>query len=363
MTRTRSIRASRTLFRTVTITAVLALLPVGAASAASTVRPPADQAASAQPSPPSSCTIEKLPVPRPGQLSGVSAGDPSGRYHVGWNLLPTRDGNRDTLLWKDGEAHVLDLANPQLYAVNSSGQTVGVTFVDGEDRALRYDDATGETTELPGGPAAAKAINENGDIAGELWPDLETQLPVRWPADGGKPEKLSVPDGVTVVHVGGIAEDGTVVGVQTSVGPVPTLLAWTPDGERHELPLPKGAIIPVSVTVTGSTLAASVDTPDDDSTWLWDLTDLTAEPTKVSAELQRVRDVNTHGWVVGGTAGEPYVSLFSSVSGGDLTLPTLNGGSTIDEDAVSVSDDGTRIGGNSADANGVQRAVAWNCGS
>lgn len=338
---------------------VLLVLPLaGAASAAG-----AD-------GPPTACEISKLPVPNPADTSAATNGSPSGRYHVGWNTPKSGDGTTP-LLWDNGKLSTLDVPGTtiSLHAVTDDGVVAGATYGEPDYIFKPFVYVGGKTTMLPGLTSQqggdAFAISPNGDIAGTV--DTGTNewglYPMRWNlrADGTyEVEQLSMPDGTTFVETRAIADDGTVVGVDYTRH-VHYLWAWTPDGKRHRLSVPAGTVRPWSITASGTMLAADVEHADGDWTYLWDLSDMAAEPIKVSDQIGYVQDVNSRGWVVGNPREQPYIPTFASVESGDLRLPTLNDGTSIDEGADALSEDGTIIAGSSQDDNGNARAVRWSC--
>lgn len=334
-------------------------------------------ASAVDPVPPTSCEISRLPVPKQGETSVARNGDAAGRYLVGSQSGVEQEQDR-ALLWDDGELEAVDLSGfgDAFTDVNDDGVAVG--WADG-GASTPFVYSGGEPTVLPldSDEGNVSAINPNGDIAGTRYlppEDPDTigirSLPARWRTDAGADaytmEALPVPDGTTKVATGGIADDGTVVGVDGTYLPDSdtyrnVVYAWSVDGKRYRLPKPAGTTVrEASIIVAGTKVAGDVST-EDGTTWsvLWDLEDL-AEPVMVSRVLDHVYDVNANGWVAGSTTND--TGGFASLEGGDVELPSLDDNpDQADGAAWSINGDGTVLGGTSHDSNGDGQAVVWSC--
>lgn len=337
----------------------LLLMPFGVEAASAT----------AADTPPTSCEAQWLDVPDGYGGSEVTAGSPDGRYLIGG--VHTAVGDTTSVLWTDGTPKLLDTpgSNPSFHGVNDDGVAVGRDTPDAQwpSEPLVYQD--GKISVLPGvnGHGEARGINSNGDIAGVLQVKLTSNpptppgansFPVRWRAGQTSVEKLPVPEGTTDVYVGGITEDGTVVGVDMTAPAKPRVYAWPMTGDRYELPLPAGDLRGESVTVAGSMVAADFRTPNGWGAALWNIDDV-GVPVVVSTSVEFVYGVNANGWIVGwGYSGDGEGALLASVEGGDLFLQgPAQGLST----TSTVSRDGHTLAGETPTGEDVQNAVIWTC--
>jgi uncharacterized membrane protein len=151
--------------------------------------------------------VAVLPTPAGATRAEADGGDPSGHYLLGYESIGRSSWS---VIWKDG-AVLARLAAPSFYDINRHGVAVGAGAEHNVSHGYIYRD--GRATPLPGGPAAAEAINDAGVIVGGTGGSGEPDsVPIRWSSPAAEPEKLALPPGMNVGRAFGIAEDGTVVG-------------------------------------------------------------------------------------------------------------------------------------------------------
>lgn len=209
----------------------------------------AAQAAAPAPASAAANFCRATPLPTLGNAhTEVSAGEPSGRYLVGWASDPGPGSEPviHDLVWEQGVPRLLDTEAVRPYVdvrptgVNQSGTVVGYRMSDYNTfhtDAWLYRD--GRFTMLRGLSAADTtepvAINSRGDVAGRSFSDDFGWRAVVWPAD--RPGTVRELTGWTFAF--DIDEDGTVLG---QVGPIPggTPYVWPPSGAPYPLPKPPG---------------------------------------------------------------------------------------------------------------------------
>jgi hypothetical protein len=123
-----------------------------------------------------------------------------------------------------------------LHAVNAHGVAVGrVIGTDGLPHAIRYR-AGYEYLPETGGSSTALDVNATGDVVGL---DGARRLVV-WPARGGPPRELPLPEGVAPYRTAAIDDDGTVAARTGQPDTTGTLrlrgYTWSPNGTRTALP-------------------------------------------------------------------------------------------------------------------------------
>jgi uncharacterized membrane protein len=314
--------------------------------------------------PPSSCTIEKLPVPDGVKMAIVGGGDPTGSWFVGRSYPK---GGYQAVIWHAGAATKVMLPGDleeDLEDVNAKGDAVGWSYLpnktgDGDQVPFAY--VGGKVVKLKGvTTGSANAINEAGAIAG-----TGGDQAVVWPSATAAPIPLPVPAGTTKSMASDIDEDGTVVGSLDLKVPY----VWFADGTYRALPLPtidgKKAVSARAFTVRNG--------------WATGVADATvrsrAGAGKVTAVRWNVRTgevrlddrgwddmadaVNAQGWAAGMIKGrDTFVA-------GDhkIVLPEVaeHQAGTLSTIANTISDDGKVIAGQSDDASDTIRAVVWHC--
>lgn len=335
--------------------------------------PAAVQVATASPdaAPPTSCEIERLPEPSGAHESTVAGADPAGRYMVGRDYNPEQFSVRQALIWDNDSGTVQPVDIPgradQLKAVNSSGVAVGWSFEGSSSYATPWEYRDGELSRLAGIESGnPMAINERGDIVGYQETGTSRVEPVIWRAGSAKAEFLPMPAGVHSASAQDLADDGTVIGLD-STNVLSRVIVWPTDGAPYFLPLPKnenGTIgFPGTIRIAGDTVAASIYTDDtnDYDRWSvrWDLSDV-GEATVISDDVHFIEDTTEQGWVAGWTS-EERGAWFASSGGGDVRLPGLPNGWSNGDRGMTVSQDGTRIGGEAMDIRHRRHAVTWTC--
>jgi uncharacterized membrane protein len=302
--------------------------------------------------PPTDCTIERLPVPSGASGSLVMAMDPTGRYIVG------RSGSAagfELLRWDNGAVQRVALPgeNPVPTDVNADGVVVGSS----NRQPWVYRGSA--VLPLPGANAtAAHAISDGGVVVG-----VDNQFPALWRALSAEPTRLAVPAGTEAGRASDISPDGrTIVGTLTRQNTSRAYI-WLPDGTARELPLP----VITGETVRGSSANAisgdwvfgSVSLPTTSVSARWNLR---------TGEMQTFQDfrapgveISDDGLVVGSDKlGRPIVRSGTSA---DLLLPSLParaGGAAATDKPKTISGNGRVIAGDAATEAGSV-PVIWRC--
>lgn len=324
--------------------------------------------------PPTTCTLEQLPVPDNEPMALTSGADPSGRYIVG-RTYPEGGGYR-SVIWQDGQATAVDLpgdVEELLVDVNSAGTAVGWSYPDDastESDPIPYVYSGGQVTPLPGVPTGnAEAINDAGAIAGTA-----EDVPLVWPSATAEPIRLPLPDGAKKAKVMGLDEDGTVVGVVGDATPY----VWLADGTHHALPMPdlggepadSGMVFTVRngwaigwVSTEDSPNASGISPAagdgDQPRAVRWNIG--TGEVSVHDDTLNGpVAGVNAHGWMVGVSKERRAVLVTDA---GTVALPELapHDPGLLTNIPSWVSDDGSLITGQSDDATDTIQPVVWRC--
>jgi uncharacterized membrane protein len=344
---------------------------------------------------PTSCTLEKLPVPDNEPMALVSGGDPTGRYLVGRSY--PGGGRYQAVIWHDGKVKKVMLPGDleeSLQDVNSAGTAVGWSYQGKSEKdtgPVPYVYADGKVSKLPGAErGSALAINDAGAIVG----DDNNKTPLVWPSATKRPIRLPLPAGASGGEASDIDEDGTVVGNVEPAGAgvsgagikesVPYV--WFADGTHRKLPMP-------TLDGTTATTARVLGIRNGWATGSASLSDFTRDPkagasadpaakakgaanakslravqwnvrtgdVRVYADLQFMANaVNAQGWQVGtDQQGRPVLATDDAT----VVLPDLVGH---DRDGLAnipntVSDDGRIVGGQADDATGTIQAVVWRC--
>jgi hypothetical protein len=317
---------------------------------------------------PTSCAIEKLPVPDGVSMALVSAADPTGSYLVGRSYPKS---GYQAVIWHNGTAKKVALPGDieeSLTDVNTAGTAVGWSFAGGGGEntgSVPYVYQDGKVSKLQGvNRGSASAINDAGAIVGQ---DDENHTAVLWPSAGAKAIKLPVPAGTRESNVGDIDEDGTTVGNLDLKVPY----VWFPDGTHHALTLPtkdgKKAASARVFTIRNGWAIGVADAEDqarsgkkvkDAEMWgvRWNVR--TGEVEVVSDFDVRAEGVNAQGWQIG-TDKPGHAMLVTDK--GTVILPELAKVAPNSNIPNSISDDGRIIGGQSDDAGDTIHAVIWRC--
>ena len=338
-------------------------------------------AASSKPAvtPPTSCTLNRLPVPDNEPMALVTGGDPTGQYLVG-RTYP-KGGGYQAVIWHDGQVKKVMLPGDleeSLRDVNSSGTAVGWSYLPtagGSTVENPYVYQDGKVSKLPGMRSGeAVAINDAGEIVG----NDDKSGAVVWRSATAKPTRLPLPAGAKAAMASGIDEDGTVVGTVDMSRPY----IWLADGTHHELAMPTiDGKTAVGARVSGirNGWAMGVAYLDDSAAkgpaagkvsaakgnagqfWAVRWNVRTGEVVSVTSGVDvEPGIINAQGWQVG---IDKQGQAMLVADGATVVLPDLHthtpGG--LQNIANSLSDDGRTIGGQSDDKADVIQAVVWRC--
>jgi uncharacterized membrane protein len=323
--------------------------------------------------PPTKCTLDRLPAPDGAPMALVSGADPAGRYIVGRSY--PRGGGYQAVLWHDGKARKVMLPGDleeSLRDVNSTGTAVGWSYHQAGPVPYVYRD--GKVSKLPGVKrGSANAINDAGAIVGE---DEAAHVPVVWPSATAKAFRLPVPAGTGRAGAQDIDEDGTTVGTLDDERPY----VWFPDGTHRELPMPAidgaPAVSARAFTIRNGWATGVAETGGDgnggkesaEGGGKGPAVRMTAVSWNVRTGEVRTSDdfdlradaTNAQGWQVGISKQGRAVLL---AGGAPVKLPELAphkpGGLT--NIPSTLSDDGRLVAGQSDDATDTIQAVVWHC--
>ncbi|MFI6095929.1 hypothetical protein ACIA8G_10275 [Lentzea sp. NPDC051213] len=176
-----------------------------------------------------------LPVPDGSIFARTSGSSENSRFIVGESHIGESTHVESGLVWDNGELTVMAPSGSEWIAVrpkdvNNSGVVVGrqERLLEHRTLAFRYRDGAYEMLETPDGHnSQAKAVNNQGDVVGEVW-QTDTpgsRKPVLWPNSG--PARTFPPSGPVV----GISDDGRMVLISGSSGFVVDVAS----GQRTEL--------------------------------------------------------------------------------------------------------------------------------
>lgn len=309
---------------------------------------------------PTSCTLDRLPVPDDVPMALTSGADPTGRWIVGRSY--PKAGSYQAVIWHDGTPTKVAMPGDleeSLQDVNSTGTAVGWSFEDSGPVPYVYRD--GEVSRLPGAEhGQALAINDVGAIVGD-----SGDAPVVWPSATEEPIRLPLPEGVTTGSATAIDEDGTVVGNINNERPY----VWFADGTHRELPLPtvngeqapsgrvfsvrNGWATGVADTEADNGVRGAVGKPN---AVRWNVR--TGE-VRVFDELDvRASTANAQGWQIGSDKQGNAVLMTDT---GKVILPDLGSHGPLSVIPSTLSDDGRVISGQADDTTGTIKAVVWRC--
>lgn len=352
------------------------------------------------PAPPTGCNRVPLQLPAGTVDGSVFAGDPSGRFVVGLaHRKPTLertatddfaigpDTGHHLVLWDGGQPSVLHPPTAGWLVgidVNAAGTVALALIADHRTAAARtlnwvYREGTFTPLTAPGRWHTAQDIKARGDVVA-AWHDAEgVHPPLVWPA--GAPDQPRLQSGGDpgdgfVVQVGGIDDDGTVVGTATRAwpgsDPAPAdasysrPLYWSPDGMVHELPAPAGFGPNGSIgSVRAGIAVGAMERPNPDvdrrgsRATIWDLRGGTV---LVDDRLFNAGPVNVHGWLVGQTADtDPGPRPAAIFAGRLILLPMPQGPMGDVGGARTLSDDGRTLAGTVRMPDDRYLPVRWLC--
>jgi uncharacterized membrane protein len=308
---------------------------------------------------PTSCALERLPVPDDVPMALTAGADPTGRWIVG-RSYPKGDSYQ-AIIWHDGTPTKVPLpgdSEEMLEDVNSAGTAVGWSYEGAGPVPYVYRDGT--VSGLPGADhGSAVAINDAGAIAGDAG-----GAPVVWPSATSAPSVLPLPSGASTGSATDIDEDGTVVGNIDDDRPY----VWFADGTHRELPLPTldgapaaiGRVFTVRNGWATGLAAPGGDIPGAEGTPTAVRWNVHTGEVRVFAELNiRASTANAHGWQVGSNKEGKAVLVTDT---GTVALPDLGNHEPLTVIPTTLSDDGRVISGQADDTTGTIRAVVWRCG-
>lgn len=316
--------------------------------------------------PPTACTVSRLPIPGGHPMSLVTGADSTGRLLLGRAYPQGHSGKYPVVIWDNGVPRTVDVpgVDQSLQDANSAGVAVGTGWRNAGP--LPYVYRHGKVSQLPGVTTGeAVAINEAGVIVGQRGDGPES-IPVIWRSATEPAQDLPLPSGWygNAVAVG---ENGSVVALLRNAGQkLPQAYLWGPDGKGRSLPKPSGReyFRPYSIHHNWVYGVANSDESfanggRDRSLTPVQLDLTTGQYTRLPAVDMMPSEANSSGWLVGST--EKGRAVFSTGEG-LLTLPDLdNHNSSTANIATTISDDGRIVAGQGDDANGVIQPVVWHC--
>lgn len=337
--------------------------PAVGGSIAATPPPPTESPAV---TPPTSCTVSRLPIPGGHPMALVTGADPTGRLLLGRAYPKGHKGRYPVVIWDNGTTRTVDVPgdDQSLRDANTAGVAVGSGWSDAGPVPYVYRD--GKVSRLAGvRTGEAIAINEAGVIVGQGGGTPDS-VPVVWRSATAPATYLPMPSGWTgnVVAVG---EDGSVLALLRSTGKrTPQAYLWGPDGRGRTLPKPSEGEYFRPYSIQRNVAYGVVSS---DETFVkggsdrrvtpvrLDLT--TGQYTRLPAVSMSPSDANGSGWLVGSTEkGQGALST----GNGMITLPDLNNHhSSTANIASTVSEDGRIVAGQADDAKGVIQPVVWTC--
>ena len=246
----------------------------------------ADEAAAA-------CQVSALPLPEQAIFSGVTAGDPSGRW-LGGYLSDDSDFYR-TLLWHRGE--LVDFDAPLVFAsidgINRRGVAVG-TGSDEEEATIAFAYVAGETFVTLAPPDGAvyarpQGVSTGGTVAGYGFTPGDLPQATIWslehpdqPFSPRLPARTEWSEAVDVSPNGAVAVKATMTD-----GRVRSFV-YAPDGKRTELkPLTAGANLAVIAVANGWATAYEVDDDGDNFAVRYELGTGAAERVPLAGTVNR----------------------------------------------------------------------------
>jgi uncharacterized membrane protein len=317
---------------------------------------------------PTSCRIERLPVPDGVSMALISGADPTGSYLVGRSYPK---GAYQAVIWHNGSAQKVNLPGDleeNLDDVNSAGAAVGWSYVGGSEQntgPVPYVYQNGKVSKLTGVErGSAYAINDAGAIVGQ---DDKQQTAVLWPSATAKAITLPVPPGTAQSHARDIDEDGTTVGDLDLKVPY----VWFADGTHRALTLPskngKKAVGARAFTIRNGWVTGVADADNaarvggkGAEMWgvRWNLR--TGAVEIVTDFADRAENANAQGWQIG-VDKKGRAAL--ATGAGTVVLPDLakHAPDTLSNIPNTISDDGRIIGGQSDDMGDTIHAVIWRC--
>ncbi|TDC78768.1 hypothetical protein E1193_20170 [Micromonospora sp. KC606] len=310
---------------------------------------------------PVACAVQRLALPKGSTAGEVTAGSPNGRYLAG--VVTGKDNPGKPVFWAGARPVPIPIdGTGEAEGVNDSGVVVGEgQTADRRHYAWAYVDGKVVELPVPNGytGAEASAINAKGQVAGVLFAGDRTAAVV-WqaPTATARAKVLEAPGGAMAF---GISDSGVVVG---GLHDGSAAYWWDARGLGGKLTSPAGTVGGSAYGVrgdwaygllkrdgkppTGDPTASAPQTTDSRVAVVWDLRNDRA----ATVDDGRVQAVNINGQVV---VDHPHnTASIREVDGTLRALPGLAAEGTTH--ATTLSDDGTRAGGGSADI-----PVSWFC--
>ncbi|MEV4630458.1 hypothetical protein AB0J90_29760 [Micromonospora sp. NPDC049523] len=372
--------------------ALTALRPEPSAPRKQAAEPAASTPAATRPAPsvapPTGCSVKRLPLPDKEPMSLVTGADPSGRFIAGRTYPEKQRAGYPILIWDNGVPHrvVLPGADQALDDINSSGVAVGSGWLGDGPHAYVYRD--GKVSPLPAkGSAQARGINDAGQIVGVRGEAVVGSQPILWPNASAQPVDLPLPGAGWVGQVAGIDEDGTVAGVVWEIPRNPGSPAsqdpgtpknprsgmsrasgylWLPDGSVRELPKPTVQGQPADefrprsirngwIIGTAVRYDENGDQAMTAARYYLPTNEFVDFPTGAFGPDYG----NGQGWA-NGSLPDGRLALVTDTT--TVELPLIEPHKPMHGDrALTMSDDGRIVVGQSEDSDNVIQAVVWNC--
>lgn len=329
---------------------------------------------------PASCTASLLAVPPDAVDSYVSGGDSTGRYLVGG--AGSADFDFRPVLWDNGTPIAIPAPGDNLVSVvvNSSGVVAGTSdkLGDGTVSVYNWVYRNGQVTQLgevltePGTFIAVVDINSSGDILADSRFDSGEAFGRRkagiWRSYGaGGFHELATAEGPRRVSATALDDDGTVVGRQLIADGFSGErgLVWTGD-KLIAMPAPAGYGPGGAMRLLRKGWAVGdYQQPGKQEHELTTIRrDLITGQDTVITTLTMARGVNSHGWLAGHVQQSQHVqvpAIATDTAQLTLALPAGAVAQTDGVGAVSISDDGRKVGGNVAKPGDHRAGAAWSC--
>ncbi|TDC43504.1 hypothetical protein [Micromonospora sp. KC213] len=310
---------------------------------------------------PVACAVQRLTLPKGSTAGEVTAGSPNGQYLAG--VVTGKDNPGTPVLWAGARTVSIPIdGNGEAEGVNDSGVVVGEgQTADRRHYAWAYVDGKVVELPVPNGytGAEASAINARGQVAGVLFAgDRAAAVVWQAPTATAQAKVLEAPGGAMAF---GISDSGMVVG---GLYDGSAAYWWDAQGLGGRLSSPAGTVGGSAYGVrgdwaygllkrdgkppTGDPTASAPQSIDWNVAVVWDLRNGRA----ATVDDGRVQAINISGQVV-----VDHPDNTASIREVDGTLRALPGLAAEDTaHATTLSDDGTRAGGGSADV-----PASWFC--
>ncbi|MFC3454679.1 hypothetical protein [Amycolatopsis speibonae] len=244
-------------------------------------------------------------------------------------------------------------------AIGDRGQLIGESCANGPHShscvAAKWDKA-GRVTELkplPGGFAAAKAVNASGVIVG-----ASNVRAVLWSQDGSITQ-LAAPPGGSTSEANGISSTGIVVGSGSTSDSRGRGLRWDSAGNVSVLAAPPlaGNYSATAISRDGRFIAGQLRGDDGSFRVLrWDATGAVTM-LGPDSELSSFKELNASGEIVGRTTiNDRYAAVKWTADGRMIELGWINSYAT---DVLALNGSGVSAGSGYTDATGTYAAVRW----